>query len=905
MEEIVMKPLYLKFTDDEIIYSDNKDLNNQQSYKFNSKQELKENFRNFAKIFPAPVDVLVLTNVRESLLNKNLITYNGQTIDCRNDLENIFHIPVVNMENIRKDGLALATHNAIIYSGWHLDYNHLDHDKRQYGQESMQTIGNGFLGLRGTYLEAKASDDNYPATYVAGVFNQLSTPINNRDVINEDLVNLPNSQYISFKVDEGDYLRIKDDLVQESIRSLDMKHGILTISTIIKLDDGKELKVVAKKLADLKNYHDYYLQYSVTPLNFYGKITILTQTDASIVNSNVARYRNLANKHLIVDNIENDDKEMLMLAHTSQSQIDLAIKTNISYPDIDNAQYYMENKSEIASQFIEFNVKPNHTYTLEKAVSIFTSLETKPDMIDTARNHKFIPTFAGAQEASKEAWHDVWKKENIVVTGDITAQKLLHLNCFSMTIAAQELANKHLDASVGSRGLTGEGYRGHIFWDELFDMNFYLLHYPELVKDLMMYRYNRLDAAKEYAATSDYKGAMFPWQSGMYGDEQSQEVHLNPMTNTWDPDNSRKQRHVSLAVAYNVLNYYNATQDETFMSQYGLEMLFDIAEFWIGMSKFDPDTGKYTISDVMGPDEFHENYPGDTDNQGLKNNAYTNIMVSWFFKKLAKLIEDEPAKVIDDNLKRTNFTQENIKDLNNIRHNLKLDFSGDILGQFEGYFDLKEINFDKYRQQYGNISRMDRILKAHNDSPDNYQIAKQADTLMALFNIRENAFLKIMLDLGYPIVNPNKFIHDNIKYYIARTTHGSTLSRIVYSMLMLKIGEDSEAWKLFYEALTSDYYDIQGGTTAEGIHLGVMGATLNVVTSYFAGVDYRGKMLEVNPHMPKQWEEVDFQMTFRDVNFKFRVTDNTFIVTTDKDTEIKFLNQKLPLTANQEIQLTY
>lgn len=122
---------------------------------------------------------------------------------------------------------------------------------------------------------------------------------------------------------------------------------------------------------------------------------------------------------------------------------------------------------------------------------------------------------------------------------------------------------------------------------------------------------------------------------------------------------------------------------------------------------------------------------------------------------------------------------------------------------------------------------------------------------------------------------------------------------------MLKIGEDSEAWKLFYEALTSDYYDIQGGTTAEGIHLGVMGATLNVVTSYFAGVDYRGKMLEVNPHMPKQWEEVDFQMTFRDVNFKFRVTDNTFIVTTDKDSEIKFLNQKLPLTANQEIQLTY
>ncbi|HIY91824.1 glycoside hydrolase family 65 protein [Companilactobacillus sp. HBUAS56275] len=900
-----MKPLYLMFTDDEIVYSNNKDLTDAQSYEFNTEQDLKENFQEFAKYVPDKIDALVLTNTNESLLNKNLITYNEEIIDCRNDLENAFHVPVVNIEDIRKNGLNLAVHNATSYSGWHLDYNHFDYDKRQYGQESMQTIGNGFLGLRGTYLEAKASDDNYPATYVAGVFNQLATPINGREVINEDLVNLPNSQYISFRVDEGDYLRIKDDLIKESVRSLDMKHGILTISNIVELEDGKTLKVVAKKLADLKNYHDYYLQYSVTPLNFYGKITFLTQTDASVVNSNVARYRNLANKHITVDNIENADKEMLMLAHTNQSQINLAIKTNISYPNIENAQYYMENKSEVASQYLEFNVKPNHTYTLEKGVSIYTSLETPTDIMDAALTHQFIPTFAGAQEAAKDAWHDVWKKENIVVSGDITAQKLLRLNSFHMTIAAQEHANKDLDASVGSRGLTGEGYRGHIFWDELFDMNFYLLHYPDLVKDLIMYRYNRLNAAKEYAAVSGYDGAMFPWQSGMYGDEQSQEVHLNPITDTWDPDNSRKQRHVSLAVAYNVLSYYNVTQDEAFMSQYGLEMLFNIAEFWIGKSQLDSESGKYTIADVMGPDEFHENYPDDTDNEGLKNNAYTNIMVSWFFKKLSKLIEDEPAKVIDDNLKRTNFTQQNIKDLNHIRHNLKLDFSGDILGQFEGYFDLKELDFEQYRQQYGNIARMDRILKAHDDSPDNYQVAKQADALMPLFNIRENAFLKIMLDLGYPIVNPNKFIHDNIQYYIARTTHGSTLSRIVYSMLMLKIGEDSKAWKLFYEALTSDYYDIQGGTTAEGIHLGVMGATLTVVTSYFAGVDYRGKMLEVNPHMPEQWDEVDFHMTFRDVNYQFRVTENTFIVTTDKDTEIKFLDKKLPLTANQEIQLTY
>ncbi|WP_334333292.1 glycoside hydrolase family 65 protein [Companilactobacillus sp. HBUAS59544] len=898
-----MKPLYLKFMGNKITYSTDVESTNEKNYSLNSELELKENLQNFAKTISAPLDVLVLTDTNESLLNKNLIEFNQKKIDCTNDLENVFHTPVINLKDVKNSNLPLATNERVKYAGWHLDYLGIDHKKRQYGQESMQTIGNGFLGLRGTYLEAKYNQDNYPATYVAGVFNQLSTPINGRNVINEDLVNLPNSQYITFKINDGQFFQIDENLIEESIRSLDLKHGILTITMIVKLNDGKKLRIIEKKAADLKNFHDYYLQYAITPLNFSGKITLLTQTDATITNENVERYRNLAKKHLVVDKIENNDKDVLVSTHTSQSKIQIGIKTNITYLDIDNPTYYSKNSTEIASQYLEFKANINQTYTLEKAVTIYTSLETKQNVLVAAKNHKFLPTFDTAKATIAKEWQQIWQNESIFVSGDITAQKLLHLNSYNMTIAAQLKANQYLDASVGSRGLTGEGYRGHIFWDELFDMDYYLLHSPQLVKNLLMYRYNRLSAAMDYAADSGHKGAMFPWQSGMYGDEQSQEVHLNPITNTWDPDNSRKQRHVSLAIAYNILNYYNATKDEEFMSHYGLEMLFRIAQFWISMATF--EDGKYTISNVMGPDEFHEDYPNDQENQGLKNNAYTNIMTSWFFKKLSELIKQEPAQVIEDNFKRTNFTEEDVSSLDKIRHNLKLDFKGDILGQFENYFDLKEIDFDKYSRKYGNISRMDRILKAHHDTPDKYQVSKQADTLMALFNLRETTFLQIMADLGYPINDPNKFIADNIKYYLARTTHGSTLSRIVYSMLCLKVNDQKTAWRLFYEALTSDYVDIQGGTTAEGIHLGVMGATLNVVTSYFAGVDYRGEMLEINPNMPKQWEEVAFKMNFRNVNYNIRVTNNTFIIMTDKDTEVLFLGKKLPLIANQEIQLTY
>lgn len=523
-------------------------------------------------------------------MKKNIIKFDNQPIDFGAALEDVFHLPVVNIEQIINSDLSTVTEKEIEYSTWHLDYYGIAHGKRQYGQESMQTIGNGFFGLRGTYLEAKANDDNYPATYVAGVFNQLSTPINGRNIINEDLVNLPNAQYITFSVNDSDYFKINEDSIQESLRSLDLKTGILTITLLIQLADGKKLKVVEQKVADMKNYHDYYLNYSITPLNFSGKVKILTKIDASVVNSNVERYRNLANKHIVTDRIENTDKEVTLLAHTTQSAIAFAIKTDISYPE--NSVYKSNNTAEIASQSVEFHVDQGQTYDFEKAVNIVTSLETSRKVEQVANEHEFLPSFVDAAEQARDTWSHIWNKEDVSITGDITAQKLLRLNSYSMTCAAQPNANKDLDASVGSRGLTGEGYRGHIFWDELFDMNFYILHTPELVKNLLMYRYNRLGAAMDYAADNDYHGAMFPWQSGMYGDEQSQEVHLNPITNTWDPDNSRKQRHVSLAIAYNVLNYYNLTEDEKFMSQYGLEMLLNITEFWIDMAKLDEKTGK-------------------------------------------------------------------------------------------------------------------------------------------------------------------------------------------------------------------------------------------------------------------------------------------------------------------------
>nr|WP_276606935.1 hypothetical protein [Companilactobacillus zhachilii] len=241
-----MNAMYLKITDQQIFYADRISKIDENSYNFDSDLDIKQNLQSFKNKTANSAKVLVITNPSQYQLKRNAIFYHGKAIDFGTELENIFHIPVINSEDIANSDLLSAYEEEIDYSTWHLDYYGIDHGKRQYGQESMQTIGNGFFGLRGTYLEAKANDDNYPATYVAGVFNQLGTPINGRNVINEDLVNLPNAQYITFSVDGGERFQINEQNIVEANRSLDLKTGLLTITMLVQLNDNKELKITER-----------------------------------------------------------------------------------------------------------------------------------------------------------------------------------------------------------------------------------------------------------------------------------------------------------------------------------------------------------------------------------------------------------------------------------------------------------------------------------------------------------------------------------------------------------------------------------------------------------------------------------------------------------------------------------
>jgi len=228
----------------------------------------------------------------------------------------------------------------------------------------------------------------------------------------------------------------------------------------------------------------------------------------------------------------------------------------------------------------------------------------------------------------------------------------------------------------------------------------------------------------------------------------------------------------------------------------------------------------------MGPDEFHEKYPG-SDEPGLRNNAYTNIMVAWLMDTVAEALERLDGGCRAALLEKLGVANEDLALWSEMSGKLFVPFHGEgIISQFEGYEALKALDWDAYREKYDNIQRMDRILEAEGDSADEYQLSKQADVLMLFYLFPSGELKHLFGKLGYPFDSGT--IQRNVEYYEARTSHGSTLSNLVHAAVTASYAPD-EAWRKYLAALESDVADIQGGTTKEGIHLGVMAGTVDLL----------------------------------------------------------------------------
>jgi len=774
-------------------------------------------------------------------------------------------IVVEDLGDIGLDGINAWFDEGMEEDAWLLRYfDFLPEMERS--REALLAVGNGYFGTRGALEESKASKTHYPGTYVSGLFNRLVSKVGDRDIENEDFVNIINWLPLSFRIENGPWFELSPEptfAIKTIDRTLDLKSGELRREMVVEDTQGRMTRVLSSRFAGMADPHRAGLKYSICPLNYSGRVELRSALSGSHKNAGVERYNSLNQQQLeaMTEIAEGDGIQLVVKTTQSDILIATACTTSLSVnvsPEISSGDGWIQ-------QNYAFEAQKNQEVVLEKLVSIYTSRDPGvEDPLEEARSTLGrLSSYENELNLSAGRWKELWERMDVQISGDREAQKLVRLHIYHMLVSASP-HHAGLDSGIPPRGLHGEAYRGHIFWDELYILPLYNLHFPEVVKSVLMYRYRRLDAARAYAREYGYEGAMFPWQSGSDGREETQVIHLNPLSGEWGDDYSSLQRHISLAIAFNIWNYYHVTGDLDFMKDYGAEMLLDICKFWASKARPGSD-GRYDIDKVMGPDEFHESLPG-SGVGGLSNNAYSNIMVSWMMDKAFRILEALDGKDRQRILEELSLKEAALESWGEIMKGLNLQITETgIIEQFKGYFGLEELDWDHYRETYGDIHRLDRILKAEGKSPDDYKLAKQADLLMSFYNLGGDEVRRIVEGMGYGL--PADFPEQNFNYYIERTSHGSTLSRLVHARLAWEMKMFDSGWELYMDALRSDLVDIQGGTTGEGIHCGVMAGTVYDVMATFAGLDLSGDLPSLQPVLPPHWKGLDFRFTFRGTEF--------------------------------------
>ena len=740
------------------------------------------------------------------------------------------------------------------------------YDPDQAGQrEALCTLGNGYVASRGALPECDADDTHYPGTYIAGVFNRLTTEVAGRDVVNESIVNAPNWLPLAVRPAGGEWFTPDSTEVLEHCLDLDIRRGELTRRTRMRDSQGRVLSLTQRRFISLRDPHLLALESTIVAENFEGSLEVRSALDGRVTNFGVERYRSLDSDNLEHVRSTGDGEVIRLEVRTNDSGVAIAeaARTRVRRggQHIDPART-TEASDRYVEQLIRLDCTAGEELIVEKVVAVHTSKDLGIYSASVASDEavRNAGTFDELLARHVTTWAHAWNRSGLRLAGDVGhTARVLNLHLFHLLQTVSKNATE-LDVGVPARGLHGEAYRGHIFWDELFIFPYLTIRVPEITRALLRYRARRLDRARQVAREAGFEGALYPWQSGSDGREETQTLHLNPESGHWLPDASHLQRHINAAVVVNVWRYWQATGDLEFLRFWGAEMILEIARFWASAATYNHALDRYEIKGVMGPDEYHEGYP-DRDEPGLDNNAYTNVMAVWCLCRAFDVLEVLPASRRRELEEKLGITREEMDRWDDISNKMRLCFHGDrILSQFEGYEQLEELDWDAYRERYGNIGRLDRILEAEGDSPNRYKLSKQADTLMLFYVLSASELVEIWDRLGYD--RDDDFFARNIEYYESRTSHGSTLSQMVHSWLHSRL-DRAKSWSLFRDTLASDINDVQGGTTAEGIHLGAMAGTVDLVQRCYGGVEAREDVLYLNPRLPAELHELSFSVIYR------------------------------------------
>lgn len=760
---------------------------------------------------------------------------------------------------------------------WALDLEGFD-PADEARREALCACGNGYMATRGAAPESVADGVHYPGTYLAGVYNRLVTTVHGRAQEHEELVNAPNWLSFTFRIGDGPWFGTGGWHLLDQHQRLDLRYGTLHRRARVRDPEGRVVALTQRRFVSVHDPHVAALETALVAEHWSGSVEIRSGVDGRVANGGVASYRQLGGRHLSVHHTEVADPETVVLvAETVQSGVRIAVAERVRPgPGTSVARRSARQVPSRVDQHLVVDLRPGRPALVEKVVGIATSRDRAISECSLAATAAVRRSGGFDQLAAEHrtAWERLWARSAMWVDVGGRAPTVINLHRLHL-LQSVSPHTARLDAGVTARGLHGEAYRGHVFWDEVFVVPLLNFHVPELARSLLQYRYRRLGEARRLARQAGCRGAMFPWQSAMTGREETPAQLFNPRSGRWMPDHSRRQRHVGLAIASNVWSYYETTGDLEFLLHVGAELMIEIARFWAGVATWNPRRRRYDIAGVMGPDEFHDGPAGEP-GAGLLNNAYTNVMAAWVLRctrHLVALLADRGGGRL---FERLDLRPDELVQWERVSTRLVVPFDREgRIAQFEGYEDLDELDWDAYRERYGDIGRLDLILEAEGDTPNRYKVAKQADVLMLFFMLRAEELGAVLGQLGYrfdPATIPG-----TVRYYLDRTSNGSTLSRVVHAWVLAR-SDRRASWRVLLDALGTDVDDLQRGTTGEGIHLGAMAGTVDLLQRCFVDLAARDGVLHLNPRLPHQLPRLGFGVDFRGHRLELLVTHREVVV---------------------------
>ncbi|WP_431247486.1 HAD-IA family hydrolase [Leifsonia xyli] len=755
---------------------------------------------------------------------------------------------------------------------WVLAYTSYD-PAAEGTRESLCTLANAYWGVRGAAEEARADAIHHPGTYLAGVYD---TTEDGPGAV-EEIVNLPNWLPLLLRVEDGGWLTADATDVVSFRQELDLRQGVLRRSLVFRDADGRETAVRFRRLVSQADTRLGAVQATVTARNWSGRLTIRSGIDVA------GQEKGPPRGYVIRDSGQPSGDTLLLAVETVDSgvHVGLAVRTRVYRGDRAEPAPVQAPAPSVADgeslhQELTVELREGETVTVEKVAAVSTSrdraIRSAPGAAQAAVDR--CARFAGLLDEHGRAWERLWADFTVVLRPQSEASIPLHLNTFHLlqTLAG---ATADLDVGVPARGLHGEAYGGHVFWDELFVYPVLTLRRPAVSRALLAYRHRRLGAARIAAADAGRDGACFPWQSATTGEDVTPHRLFNPLTREWMADNSRLQRHVGLGVAYSAWQFYQLTGDSEYLAEEGAELIVSVARYFASLATWEETTGRFSIAGVMGPDEFHDGPPAHP-GAGLTDNVYTNVMTAWVLLRAvdtARILSARPDASASDAL---GLSPAELERWSYIAKRLRIIFNRDgTLSQFDGYDALEPLPLDEYRERYPSIQRLDLILNAEGDSTNRYQVSKQPDSLMLLYLFSAEELRELLRHMGYPL--DADVIVRTVERYSRTSTYGSTLSNVVHSWLEAR-GDRSRSWQFLERTLQSDMADIQAGTTRQGVHLAAMAGSVDLLTRCYAGLEARADMLWFHPLLPAELEALEFTIVYRAHRLRVAITRTTLTI---------------------------